>query len=138
MPDSILPPSVEAQLADLERRVSALERQGGSPATQAAPKEIVFSYSGPLTASVSPPIRSRYSNVLVSVNFTLGTAGTTDTVIEIRRGGSAVRTTAIPAGATTHEAVVDVDIGADQDDITMAITTAGTGAVDLVGQARFS
>lgn len=138
MPDSVLPPDVRDQLAQLEARVSGLERRinsGGNDRTN----EITFSYAGPLVGDTeSPPIRSRYSHALISVNFLFGTAGTSDTVIEVKRAEVVLETVTIPAGQRRYSAMVDVDIGKDQEDITLRIVTAGSGAADMTAQCRFA
>lgn len=140
MPDAIQVPNARDQLADLEARVANLERRinfdDGSGRVQ---NEIVFSYAGGLTDDAeSPPIRSPYSHTLVSVNFMLGIVGTSDTIIEVKRNGLVQKTATIPAGEKAYLAVVDVDIGKDQDYITLRVVTAGTDAADLTAQARFS
>lgn len=140
MPDAIQVPNARDQLADLEARVANLERRinfdDGSGRVQ---NEIVFSYAGGLIDDAeSPPIRSPYSHILVSVNFMLGTVGSTDTIIEVKRNDLVQKTVTILAGVKVYLAVVDVDIGKDQDSITLHIVTAGTDAADMTAQCRFA
>lgn len=139
MPDSLLPPDVLDQLVALEARVANLERRINFDNADRVKKEIVFTYPGTLSTGVeSPPIRTRYSHTLISVNFVLGTAGTTSTTIEVKRAGGVLRTVIIPANVRHHLAVIDADIGKDQEDLSLKIVTAGTNAADMTAQCRFS
>lgn len=139
MPDSLVPPDVRDQLAQLEARIAQLERRINFTGNDRVKNEITFSYSGQLTdGTESPPIRSRYSHTLVSINFLFGTPGTTNTVMEVKRAGTVIETVTIPANQRRFNAVIDADVGKDQEDITLRIVTAGTNAADLTAQARFA
>lgn len=108
-----------------------------TPIAQRARSEIQFSYAGALTALAKSTrsTRRRAAAVLTEVFCSLDTAGSTNTVISVRRNGVEVATVAIAAGAftgTTGPLTIALALG---DYLQLVITTAGTGAADLEGQA---
>ncbi len=132
-------PDFRAMIADLRRRVDILERRTRATATTDSAWELVFSYAGSLTVSESPPAlipRSAILNVL-AVAFKTGSAGSTSTVLAVKKNATTVATVTVPASTETYNADISVSFDAD-DRLSIAITTVGTGAADMTAEARFT
>ena len=136
---SILPPDLRRIFIDLQRRVGILERRVTSPGASVDESyERVFSYAGALTASTSPPIRVWRGGNLTVLAVTFGTAGSTATVLAVKRNGTTVGTVTVPASATAHNGDVSARFQPDSDILTLSITTVGTGVADMSAVARFT
>lgn len=102
---------------------------------------IPFSFAGALAVSESGPYEPHIATRLVSVRIALGTAGTSNTVLAVKKNGTALTPTSgsltLGSGVTRATVYFYSALTADLDYITVAITTAGAGAKDLVVQARF-
>lgn len=132
----VQPPETQRQIRALEQRVAALERRLNNVGPESSPP-LTFSYSGTLqNGSTSPPARFAQGVIIRVLACTLGTAGTTDTVLELLRSGLVAATVTIPAGQVIHNAPVGMILGADQETIALRCVTAGVGAADLSAQAR--
>lgn len=132
-------PDWSTAIADLQRRLAALERRL-TPKMPAMTAELVFSYAGALvSATESPPkLFVVPANLgLLAVAFTSGEAGSTDTILEVKKNGSVAGTVTVPASTETYTASVAVAfvIG---DTISLNVATAGTGAADMTATARFT
>lgn len=136
MSQALSRPSIMGDIAGLDRRVGNLERRT-TPAGAQQPVTIMFSYAGPLTATVSPPTRVQSRGTLTELAVTLGTAGSTDTLIVVGKNGTDAAIITVPAGATTFDAPVGVYYGAS-DILVVAIASPGTGAANMTAEARFS
>lgn len=100
--------------------------------------EIVFSLSGPVTPSASPPWVRRTDGVLVEVVGLLGTAGSSPTTVVIARNGAPIHTLTIPAGQTSKvDAGLTIKYLDTADTLTDQVTAAGTGAANLTVLHRF-
>lgn len=102
--------------------------QAESPSSASNP-EFVFAQSGPVTVSTSGRFKPRRSGRVVAVDAELEVAGTTATIVALRKNGVTVATLTIPAGA--NEATSNVSIpftGPRADYLNVAVTSAGTGA----------
>lgn len=138
MSEKLVAPDVKRMIADLQNRVGILERRVTSRPAQAVTVEtLVFSYAGALAASTSPPARLRAGGILSILAVTLGTAGATDTVLDVYRNGALAATVTVPDGATAYNAEVGVRFTAESDQLVLAIATPGTGAADMTAEARF-
>jgi hypothetical protein len=136
---SLLTPDLRRILGDLGRRVGILERRVTSAAAAVDDShEIIFSYAGELAASVSPPARVWRGGNLTVLAVTLGTAGSTDTIIDVLRNGTVVGTVTVPDSVEIFNGEVSARFAADSDTLTVEITTAGTGAADMTAAARFT
>ena len=71
------------------------------------------------------------------IRFTLQTAGSSATIIAVKVNGTTVSTATIPSGATsvTHSWIASLE---DTDAVSMQVTSAGTGAADLVAEVRYA
>lgn len=139
MGESLVAPTLQRALNSLAQRVDALERRVRATATTDTAWEIIFSYAGTLTATESPPALIPRGGVLavLAVAFKVGSAGSTDTVIDVLRDGTTVATVTVPASDETFNAEVGVSYSVEQT-ISLAVTTAGTGAADMTAEARFT
>ena len=131
-------PTLQRALAALDRRLGLLERRVRQTSTTDTPQEIIFSYAGPLSATVSPPARVRRGGILSVLAVTMGTAGSTDTVIDILRNGTTVATVTVPSSTESYNAQVMARYTADGDTLALEITSVGTGAADMTAEARFT
>jgi hypothetical protein len=132
-------PDFQKDIAKLAGRVAWLERRirvgaGGADTT----RDILFSYAGALTITESPPVRVRRGGRLGGFAVTLGTAGSTSTVLTIKQNGTAIATLTIPAGTAAYDIGLNNPFVANVDTLTVAITTVGLGAADMTAEARFT
>lgn len=102
---------------------------------QAFPSNVEFSFAGALAATTSPKHPVQAGAHIVRVMATLLTAGSTSTVLTLMVNG-ANQTPTITfgtsgAGSTFQDVTFDFTVNAT-DVVQVAITTAGTGAKDLV------
>lgn len=98
-----------------------------------------FSYAGALASgTTSPPVRLRFSQTATLVAVTLGTAGSTSTVLDLLKNGVSVDTITVAAAGTIHDEVLSVAYTADTDVLELTVTTAGTGAADMTATVRFT
>lgn len=91
-----------------------------------------FAYSGALTTGVSGrwyPANALRVNRYVG---SLGTPGSTDTVLRMLYNGSPAGTLTIPSGEYVAGVDVTVDYAAETDYLQFEIITAGTDAADLL------
>ena len=100
--------------------------------------EVLWAVDGPVTTGVSNRYFHRGDITLTRVFVTLGTAGTTDTVIQVRKNGSTVvfTTSVLAGGYTTDASPPDVE-WVEGDVMTVAVTAAGGGAQYLQVQLGF-
>jgi hypothetical protein len=133
-----LPPNQGKQIGELDRRVGLLERRITAADTAVdTSHEILFSYSGTLAATMSPPVRVRRRGDLAVLAVTMETAGSTDTTIDVARNGTVIATVTVPASTETYNGLVAVGFDAE-DILTLEITSVGTGAADMTAEARFT
>lgn len=114
--------------AEHERRL----RRHAVPSVQSIP----FTYSGAVAVSSSPPWVADTDVTLRKVRALLGTAGTSDTVVTVYKNGSSLGVLTLTSGDTNVAEDFAVSFAADTDLLTVAVTTAGTGAADLDVIAR--
>jgi hypothetical protein len=138
MSGTITRPDWAAAIADLARRLGNLERRTTPAVLVDGGHEIVFSYAGALTAAVSPPARVWRGGNLTVLAVTLGTAGSTSTVIDVLRNGTVVGTVTVPSSTEIYNGEVSARFIADVDTLALEITSAGTGAAELTAAARFT
>lgn len=136
---TLIAPDVRRMLNDLARRVGILERRVSNATTNTDDNldEIIFSHPGTITETESPPVRVRQSGILTVLAVTLGTAGSTDITIEVKRNGTTVATVTVPDGTTVLNADVGARFTADADVLTIEVTDDGTDAADMTAAARF-
>lgn len=135
----LLTPDIRRIIGALERRLGVLERRiTGAGAVTDESHSVFFSYAGPLAATVSPPARVWRGGILTVLAVTLETAGSTATVIDIVRNGTAVATVTVPASTETYNGQVSARFVADVDVLALEITTVGTGANNMTAEARFT
>lgn len=136
---SLLTPDLRRILGDLTRRISILERRvKGASASVDSSHEIIFSHPGALAAGTSPPVRVWRGGNIAVLAVTLGTAGSTSTVLTVKRNGTSVGTVTVPAGWGSYNGEVSARFVADSDTLTLTVTTVGTGAADMTAAARFT
>lgn len=135
---SLLSPDLRRILSDLAGRVGILERRINAKAAAVdGSYEITFSFAGTLAVAASPPKRMRKVGNLAFLAVTLGTAGSTDTVLTVERNGTVVGTVTVPSGDTAYNGEVTARFAGD-DVLVVSVTTAGTGAADMTADARFT
>lgn len=137
MSTSNTPPDPGRAVAALNRRVDILERRLRALEGQFKP-EITFSYSGALTESSSPVWTRRDTGRLMSIAAHLGTAGSTDTSIDVLVNEATIATVTIPATVNSVLVPCSVIVNKDIDRLQDVIATVGTGAQDLTVQHRFA
>lgn len=135
---TLLSPDFRRLIAAVERRLSVLERRVTSRGeTVDSSHSILFSFAGDITATTSPPVRVWRGGNLTVIAVTLGTAGSTDTIIDVLRNGTVVATVTVPDSVETFNGQVFVRF-AVEDILALEVTSAGTGAADMTAEARFT
>lgn len=139
MSGSLTRPNWAAALADLQRRIGMLERRTSPGRAAGTPTndDIIFSYAGTLTETESPPAKLRYGGFLAVLAVALGTAGSSDTDLDVKRNGTTVATVTVPSSSADYSTDIGVRVAAE-DRITIEIVTAGTGAANMTAAARFT
>ena len=138
MSATLLTPELRRVLGDLALRLGILERRVTGRASSTVDSfEITFSFAGTITATASPPKRVWHGGNLTVLAVALGTAGSTSTVLTVKRNGSVVATITVPSSATAHDGQVFARF-ADDDVLVVTVTTAGTGAANMTCDARFT
>lgn len=136
---SLLTPDLRRILDGFANRIAVLERRISARAASVDDShEILFSYAGALAATTSPPVRVWRGGNLTVLAVTLGTAGSTSTVLTIEKNGTSVGTVTIPSSTTVYNGPVAARFSADGDVLTLTVTTVGTGAADMTATARFT
>jgi hypothetical protein len=129
--EGVLPPDARRLLEAHERRIAALER-ALAIADRDSRQEMVFSLSGALFPSTSPPWYPRRAGAIRWVVAALGLPGQTDTVIDVQRNGAQLVRITIPAGQRwVLSGAQGTIIRPDLDYVTVTIVTAGQSAQDL-------
>jgi hypothetical protein len=137
MPPTLQLPDLRRILGGLERRVGILERRINPQASEAGSNaDIIFSHAGALMAYESPPVKVRYSGSISVLAVALGTAGSSNTVLQIMKNGSVAASVTVPSGSSDYVPNVGVRVNGE-DRISLKIDTAGTGAANLTAMARF-
>ena len=110
--------------------------KGDTGAAGASISNAIYSAGGALEAAEGTHRFYVPSNGSLALsNASLGTAGTTDTVVDVRINGVSAHAITIPAASNMASNTAPVAV-ATGDYITVAVTTAGTGAADLTVLAR--
>lgn len=136
---SLLTPDLRRILGDLASRVGVLERRVTARAASVdTSQEIIFSYAGALATGTSPPVRVWQGGNLAVIAVTFGTAGSTSTVLTVKKNGTSVGTVTVPSSTTLYNGAVTARFAADVDVLTLTVTTVGTGAADMTATARFT
>lgn len=130
------PPAPQARTADVDRRLKRVEQRRGDMPTGGWEHQETFSFAGQLEASESGRWYPRHNCTLIEVPVTLDTAGTSNTVVSVRVNGVEVSTITLGSGDEQALGLFGEELTADVDYVTLAITTVGTGAENLVAQAR--
>jgi hypothetical protein len=123
------------RVEDLERRLQA--RTAGRPPA-AEPLEAVFSHAGTPTTATSARWYPRRTATLSDAIVSLGTAGSSSTVVTVYVNGGSQGTITLGSGVHANSGTFDDVLVADTDYLTVAATTVGTGAADLTVQARLA
>jgi hypothetical protein len=135
---SLPAPDLRRILGAIERRVTILERRVDPRAAIVDGSfEITFSFAGALTVLASPPKRIWKGGNLSFLAVALGTAGSTSTVLTVKRNGTVVATVTVPSSTTAHNGEVSARFVPD-DVLVVSVTTAGTGAANMTCDARFT
>lgn len=95
-------------------------------------RTVAFNLTGLVEVSESDPWPAQQRVRMYAFSSTLTTAGTTDTVIAIKRNGTSVHTVTFPATYTEHDGFMGGIYLVKGDVLTAAVTTAGTDAEGLV------
>ena len=138
-------PTPRSVNADVDRRLYDLERAVKANASSSRPVEepelIVFSQGGDATAVSTSEVSGRYYPLrrgkLAFVLCTLTTAGSSSTVVSIKKNGSEITTVTLASSDTFEAKTLATTFSVGVDYLTVAATTAGTGAEGLTVQARF-
>jgi len=131
------PPHIASQVSHTKTRVDSIERRLGQKIPNPLPYEATFSLPGVVTATESGRARHPRGGRLVSVDAHLQTAGSTDTVLTLKKSGVSIGTLTIAASATYAYRIFDVLFSALQEVLSVEVSTVGTGSEDLTVFAQF-
>lgn len=141
-------PTLEERLIAAQRRLApgvngrianaapVVERPRGTLVVAVPALVVVIDFPGRVSVRSSDPWPAPGNVTLREVVVTLSTPGSTATVVTVYRAGVSVGTVTIAAGASTATGAFAVPFETDQQ-LAMAVTSAGSGAVGLVAQGRF-
>lgn len=135
-PDSPTNPVTERRVDNLERR--SLTRAATDARDDGEPLEAIFSHPGKPTTDESARWYPRRTATLTAVFVSLGTAGTSDTILTVYVNGGSQGTITLGSGVHDSYAAFDDQLLADTDYLTVAATTVGAGAANLTVQARLA
>lgn len=135
------PPATAA--ATNRRDIGVLQRRlrtagGDTRPPKAEPLEAVFSHAGTPTTTESGRWYPRRTATLTDVFVSLGTAGSSNTVVTVYVNGGSQGTITLGSGVHSAHGTFDDVLVDDTDYLTVAATTVGTGAEDLTIQARLA
>lgn len=100
--------------------------------------EISASLAGALVASESTPWYPKRGSHVTEFHALLGTAGSSSTVVVLKKNGTTIATITLGSGVTVGTPqYLDVLWANDSDILTFEVTTAGTAAENLTCIARF-
>lgn len=136
-PEQPKSPVVERRLANLEKRSLTrpqIDQQGDEPEDL----EAVFSHAGSPTTDESPRWYPRITASLYEVLVSLGTAGSSDTDVEVYVNGGLQGTITLGSGVNVAIGYFSNALAANTDWLTVAVTTVGTGAENITVQARLA
>jgi hypothetical protein len=128
-----VPRSHAGRLHELETR-----RQSAQQKPASEDELIVFSHAGALATSTSGPYVPLRKGRLFYVLCVLGTAGSSSTVVSIKKNGSEITTVTLASSDTIEAKNLSTSFAVGADKLTIGITTVGTGAADLTVECRFS
>lgn len=131
-----VPPDVQRLLSKMSQRIDILERRLRALENSYEP-ELPFVQSGAVSVGESPPWIRRKGGTLVGVLVALGAAGSSATVVTVRKNGSTVATVTLAAGTDQAETTLSEPAAPNMDRFTAAVTTAGSGATDLTVHTRW-
>lgn len=132
-----IPPDIAALISKMSQRIDILERRLRTLEGNYEP-ELPFVQSGSITVGESPPFIRRKGGKLVEVVAVLGTAGTSATVIQVRKNGASIGSMTIGGGVTdAQHLTLSEPAAANMDKFTAAVTVAGGGAADLTVHTRW-
>lgn len=111
---------------------------GGEVAVREGVDGLFFSWPGE-TISLNPTGQAPMPRPALTsdVRFTLQASGTTATIVAIKVNGATVTSATIPANVTGYTFPWIASL-ADTDSISMQVTSAGTGATDLIAEVRYA
>lgn len=107
------------------------QRQAGS-VLNPSPFEAVFSQAGAATAGESSPYPVRVSSILRSVTISAGTTASTSSVLTVYVNGSSAGTVTLPSSNTTATGALSAVPVVPGDQVTVELTTIGTGLASVV------
>lgn len=115
---------------------SALAPTTSTTAAATPGASIPYTFLGSIALSTSPSITPQLTTTVTGLSGTLSTAGTTETTVELLKNGAVVATLVIPANATYAHITLNPNVvfNSRQDQYSLSITVAGTGAVNLGGE----
>lgn len=126
----------QSEIQELKDRVYALERKVRSSQTDSTldlpPEIVVFNLNGTLSVVTSDPYVPQKRSRLATVACVLGAAGSSSTVVSIKKNGVELTTVTLASSDTYEPKNVGTRFGVGVDKLTIGVTTAGTSAAGLV------
>ena len=133
----LVPPRPGEQLSNTKGRVHDLERRLARAIPERVGFVAKFSLNGILYESVSGNEVHPTGGRLILVYATLVEAGTSTTVLELRKNGTTFATLKLPAGVAYNELVVSQEFAPRTDTLRVAITSAGVDADTITAYGLF-
>lgn len=140
---AVLPPGPRQWPQSASGRIYALEtrRQSAQEKPKSDDELIPFSLPGAVAVSASGPYVPLRKGRLFYVLAALGTAGSSNTVVTLYKNGSVLSpsvTVTLGSGVTVTAVNLSASFTIGADRLSVGVTTAGTGAVGLTVECRFS
>lgn len=130
----------QSEIQELKDRVYALERKIRGAQTDSKPDlppEIIVVHYRDLSTDVSDPYRPQRRSRLATVACCLADAGSSSTVVSIKKNGSELTTVTLASSDTYETKNIGTRFAVGVDEYTIAPTSLGTGAAGLVVIAVF-
>lgn len=131
-----VPPDLASRDAQINQRVDILERRLGRLEAAYEP-ELPFVQSGEVTVDNSPPWVRRKGGKLTEIVILLGIAGSSATVVQMRKNGTTIATGSLGSGVDQIHITLNEPAAADADRFVAYVTSAGSGAEDLTVETRW-
>ena len=138
-PSNPTPQTIQRQIEELRREIRMLQsRSQPEDNPPMRRREIVFSHPGtPTTATSASYLISDFDATLHRIIVTAGTAGSTNSVFDLKVNGTVVHQFTLESGDTKDS---DIGLGIEVeewDTISIACSTIGTGLSDVAVIVRY-
>lgn len=132
----LTPPDLRTMVRKALDRIDRLERRLANLAGLRVVVDVPFTLVDVFVSTSPGYYFADPGGTIFEVVASLGTAGSSTTVISVTRNGNEIASITFGAGETFKKVRVTSDVVGNQDRLEVSVTTAGLGALDLTVQVR--